>query len=58
MCNSLHSTNASQIKTKKHIGTAVYYSSWFSLILVKTHLAVLTHYFTVVVSVMRCSELE
>ena len=46
-CDSLHSTLASQIKTKTHRGTAVYYSSWFSLILVKTLVAVLTLVFCV-----------
>ena len=32
---------------QKHAGTAAYYSSWFSLILVRTHVAVLTHCFSV-----------
>ena len=42
-CDRLHGIIASLIKTKTHRGTAVCYSSWFSLILVKTHVAVLTH---------------
>ena len=36
-------------KQKKHRATAVYYSCWFSLILVKTLVAVLTHCFSVTV---------